>query len=276
MIPMMAKKHLAAVVLAILLALAAGATGMRASEIDDGMPLIHMLRPLLHSGGDLGRRGRVPCDSWRFAVETNTLRDWDTVPARCEKYVGNYMLGGHYRSDSRAVANEAIAYAEGLNLTGQGKEVWVFDVDETTLSNLPYYAKHGFGERRRVEPYNWSTFGAYVKEANAPVLPETQRLYKRLQALGIKPVILTGRREDKREATANNLAAAGYTGYLKLLLKPQNVKVSSIEFKSGERKKLQDAGYVIVGNIGDQWTDLLGEPEGGRTFKLPDPMYYIG
>jgi hypothetical protein len=167
-------------------------------------------------------------------------------------------------------------------------------------------------ERRRVEPYNWSTFGAYVKEANAPVLPETQRLYKRLQALGIKPVILTGRREDKREATANNLAAAGYTGYLKLLLKyvstrsiyyttrpyvrtwrfdraddfdrtlrvyicrPQNVKVSSIEFKSGERKKLQDAGYVIVGNIGDQWTDLLGEPEGGRTFKLPDPMYYIG
>lgn len=269
---MMAKKHLSAVVLAILLALAAGATGMRASEIDDGMPLIHMLRPLLHSGGDLGRRGRVPCDSWRFAVETNTLRDWDTVPARCEKYVGNYMLGGHYRSDSRAVANEAIAYAEGLNLTGQGKEVWVFDVDETTLSNLPYYAKHGFG----VEPYNWSTFGAYVKEANAPVLPETQRLYKRLQALGIKPVILTGRREDKREATANNLAAAGYTGYLKLLLKPQNVKVSSIEFKSGERKKLQDAGYVIVGNIGDQWTDLLGEPEGGRTFKLPDPMYYIG
>ncbi|KAE8802877.1 Stem 28 kDa glycoprotein [Hordeum vulgare] len=25
-------------------------------------------------------------------------------------------------------------------------EVWVFDIDETTLSNLPYYAKHGFGK----------------------------------------------------------------------------------------------------------------------------------
>ena len=56
-----------------------------------------------------------------------------------------YMLGGHYRRDSRAVVNEAIADAEGLKLSGEGKEVWVFDVDETTVSNLPYYAKHGFG-----------------------------------------------------------------------------------------------------------------------------------
>ena len=130
-------KLLAAVLAVVLAALAAGTTGMP-FEIDDGMPLIHMLR-------HLGRRGGVPCDSWRFAVETNTLRGWKTVPARCEKYVGNYMLGGHYRSDSRAVVNEAIAYAEGLKLSGEGKEVWVFDVDETTISNLPYYAKHGFG-----------------------------------------------------------------------------------------------------------------------------------
>ncbi|RCV16096.1 hypothetical protein SETIT_3G110200v2 [Setaria italica] len=245
---------------------------MPSSEvIDDGMPLIHMLRPLLSSGGHLGRRGRVPCDSWRFAVETNNKRGWKTIPARCERYVGNYMMGGHYRSDSRAVVNEAIAYAEGLELSGKGNEVWVFDIDETALSNLPYYAKHGFG----AEPYNWTAFGAYAKQANAPALPETLRLYKRLQALGIKPVILTGRREDKREATVRNLASAGYTGYLKLLLKPQNVRMHSLEFKSGERKKLVDAGYVIVGNIGDQWSDLLGAPEGDRTFKLPDPMYYI-
>jgi hypothetical protein len=54
------------------------------------------------------------------------------------------MMGGQYRRDSRFVIDEAVAYAESLNLTGTGKE-WVFDVDETTLSNLPYYAKHGFG-----------------------------------------------------------------------------------------------------------------------------------
>jgi len=130
--------------------------------------------------------------------------------------------------------------------------------------------------RCRAEPYNSTLFGEYVQEASAPALPETKRLYDRLLALGIKPVILTGRREDKREATARNLAAAGYTGYEKLLLKPQDARVHAVEFKSGERQKLEDAGYVIVGNIGDQWSDILGAPEGARTFKLPDPMYYIG
>ncbi|KAK0597327.1 hypothetical protein LWI29_024079 [Acer saccharum] len=30
-------------------------------------------------------------------------------------------------------------------MTGDGKEIWVFDIDETILSNLPYFAKHGFG-----------------------------------------------------------------------------------------------------------------------------------
>ncbi|PUZ64338.1 hypothetical protein GQ55_3G135800 [Panicum hallii var. hallii] len=280
----MASAKLLAAFLAALAALLAAGGGAGARElrlempsaaemiVDDGMPLIHMLRPLLGSGGRLGLRARVPCDSWRFAVETNSLRDWRTIPARCERYVGNYMMGGHYRSDSRAVIDEAIAYAEGLQLAGEGKEVWVFDIDETTLSNLPYYAKHGFG----VEPYNRTLFTAYVMDASAPALPETKRLYDRLLALGIKPVILTGRREDKREATAKNLAAAGYAGYEKLLLKPQDVRVHAVEFKSGERKKLEDAGYVIVGNIGDQWSDLLGAPEGARTFKLPDPMYYIG
>lgn len=53
------------------------------------------------------------------------------------------------------------------------------------------------------------------------------------------------------------------------------VKLSTISFKSSERKKLQQEGYKIVGNIGDQWSDILGTPEGDRTFKLPNPMYYV-
>lgn len=50
---------------------------------------------------------------------------------------------------------------------------------------------------------------------------------------------------------------------------------STISFKSRERQKLVDQGYKIVGNIGDQWSDILGPAEGDRTFKLPDPMYYV-
>ncbi|KAM3196454.1 hypothetical protein ACQJBY_040083 [Aegilops geniculata] len=108
-------------------------------------PMIHALRPMLGSGGQLGSRAGVACDSWRLGVEAHNVRDWKTVPASCESYVGHYMLGGHYRRDSKLVIDEAISYVDSLKLAGNGKEVWVFDVDETTLSNLPYYATHGFG-----------------------------------------------------------------------------------------------------------------------------------
>nr|CAB3460455.1 unnamed protein product [Digitaria exilis] len=121
------------------------ASRLAAESSDAAAPLIHALRPLVGSGGELGRRGGVRCDSWRLAVEAHNKRDWKTVPADCEDYVGHYMLGDHYRRDSRVVVDEAIAYAEGLKLAGNGKEVWVFDIDETSLSNLPYYAEHGFG-----------------------------------------------------------------------------------------------------------------------------------
>jgi hypothetical protein len=70
---------------------------------------------------------------------------WSTVPEECEDYVGHYMLGSQYREDSAVITDEAFAHAKTFKLAGDGKDIWVFDVDETTLSNLPYYAKHGFG-----------------------------------------------------------------------------------------------------------------------------------
>ena len=58
--------------------------------------------------------------------------------------------------------------------------------------------------------------------------------------------------------------------------RPSEYSGTSVEYKSGERKKLEEeGGYRIVGNMGDQWSDLLGTNPGIRTFKLPDPMYYI-
>jgi hypothetical protein len=50
---------------------------------------------------------------------------------------------------------------------------------------------------------------------------------------------------------------------------------TAVVYKSSERKKVEKNGYRIIGNIGDQWSDLMGTNTGNRTFKLPDPMYYI-
>lgn len=46
-------------------------------------------------------------------------------------------------------------------------------------------------------------------------------------------------------------------------------------YKSEKRKEIEDEGYVIHGNSGDQWSDLMGYAVAKRSFKLPNPLYYI-
>ncbi|KAB8098422.1 hypothetical protein EE612_027603 [Oryza sativa] len=211
------------------------------------------------------------CGSVRTAVEAHNIIGWKTFPADCAKYVADYITGDRYGRDSDVVINEAVAYAESLKLSGSGKEVWVFDVDETALSTVPYQAKHGYG----VQPYDHANFLQYVAGGSAPALQGTLRLYQRLLQLGIKPVFLTDRTEDQIAITTHNLLSQGYSSWEKLLLQPIGLQTSTQAFKTSERKKLVDAGYVIIGNIGDQWSDILGSPEGCRTFKYPNPMYYV-
>lgn len=115
------------------------------SQCNHPLPrVVHLLRPGTGSLGGPNVHG-LSCLSWRLAVETDNIREWSTVPKECEHYVGNYMLGHQYRMDSAVVAHEAIAYAKGLKASQDGKDVWVFDIDETALSSLPYYATQGFG-----------------------------------------------------------------------------------------------------------------------------------
>ncbi|KAK4375400.1 hypothetical protein RND71_006077 [Anisodus tanguticus] len=54
-----------------------------------------------------------------------------------------------------------------------------------------------------------------------------------------------------------------------IVLRGENDSGPAVEFKSSKRTELVKAGYRIVGNIGDQWTDLIGENVGARTFKVP-------
>jgi hypothetical protein len=47
-----------------------------------------------------------------------------------------------------------------------------------------------------------------------------------------------------------------------------------VHFKAPERRKLADQGYTILFSIGDQESDLIGG-YAERTFKLPNPVYYL-
>ena len=49
---------------------------------------------------------------------------------------------------------------------------------------------------------------------------------------------------------------------------------SAADFKAPERRKLTERGYTILLSMGDQQSDL----DGGfaeRTFKLPNPVYFL-
>lgn len=85
------------------------------------------------------------CDSWKYAVETNDAGAWGQIPPRCLGFVKEYMTGDRYMLDLQAVADHSAAFARTVKVNGDGKDAWVFDIDETLLSNLPYYAVHGFG-----------------------------------------------------------------------------------------------------------------------------------
>ena len=50
---------------------------------------------------------------------------------------------------------------------------------------------------------------------------------------------------------------------------------SAVHYKSDKRSEMEIEGLRIIGNSGDQWSDLLGTSVSVRSFKLPNPMYYI-
>ena len=52
------------------------------------------------------------------------------------------------------------------------------------------------------------------------------------------------------------------------------VSCPTIQYKSGVRAYIESQGYDIVGNFGDQFSDLLGG-FGDKTFKMPNPNYYL-
>jgi predicted secreted acid phosphatase len=49
---------------------------------------------------------------------------------------------------------------------------------------------------------------------------------------------------------------------------------ATIAYKSGTRAYIESLGYDIVANFGDQYSDLIGG-YADRTFKMPNPSYYL-
>lgn len=145
----------------------------------------------------------------------------------------------------------------------------VLDIDKTSLSNWEVEKADDFG-------YVTSDWDAWVNSKHAPAISGTLRVFNEARSHGVAVFFITGRGEAQRAATVDNLKVAGYKDWAGLALRSPHPKdESTTTYKSGERRKIVDAGYAIILNIGDQMSDLNGGPQAEYSVKLPNPFYLI-
>jgi predicted secreted acid phosphatase len=189
-----------------------------------------------------------------------------------------YHDSGAYDRDLAAVIAKANRWL-AQRVSSVSRPALILDIDETALSNWEIIQLDDFG--RPVDgpcvigtgaPCGWADWDQLGRD---PAIAPTLELYRKARALGLAVYFITGRPESQRSATERNLAAVGYSGYEKLYMVPHGSHFrTAVDFKAPIRAEVEQAGYTILINMGDQPSDL----EGGhaeRTFLLPNPFYRV-
>jgi predicted secreted acid phosphatase len=209
-------------------------------------------------------------------VAAETTSDLPNLGILREKLL-RYQASGEYELQLAATATEAARYLASRPADG-GRGAIVLDLDETSLSNWTYLeanqlARLHYGPCDLPQgPCGWT---AWADMAAASAIEPTLEVYRLAQNRGLAVFFITGRPESERAATERNLRAVGYEGWANLYMEPDGAAFpSAADFKAPRRHEIEEQGYEIVLNMGDQDSDL----EGGyarRTFKLPNPFYWI-
>jgi len=185
---------------------------------------------------------------------------------------------GNYNDDIKLVLADARGYLE--QRAGQvRKPAIVLDIDETSLSNWQNIKANNFGFIKggpcSEEPNLACGFDEWILKASAPAIPPTLEFFNSVIVKNVAVFFITGRRDSQRQATLWNLDRAGFQGWARLITRSDDDHNETIvPYKSGERKKIENEGYTIIANVGDQQSDL----DGGSaecTFKIPNPFYFI-
>ena len=189
-----------------------------------------------------------------------------------------YHDSGAYQRDLETVANEASRWPK-KRTAAVTRPALVLDIDETALSNWEIIKLDDFG--RPIDgpcdpalntPCGWAAWDQLGRD---PAIVPTLQVFQQARALNISVFFITGRPESQRAATERNLAAGGYAGYVTLYMVPDGAHfASAADFKAPIRAKIEEAGYTIIANMGDQPSDLRGG-HAEKKFLLPDPFYRV-
>ncbi|WP_275464726.1 HAD family acid phosphatase [Streptomyces noursei] len=203
----------------------------------------------------------------------------DTVTADGEHYASP---ASNYARQIRGIEATARTYLTGaLAKTGTGKTkpAIVLDMDDTTLLTYNYELKVGFN-------FTPKSQDEYLEHTDMAAVFGMNDLVNWAHKKGAEVFFVTGRKEAQRDWSVRNLKNVGYAvpldpSHVYLRDKehppaylPCGTTCSTIDFKSGTRRHIESLGYRIVANFGDQYSDLAGGAS-RRTFKLPNPMYYL-
>jgi len=193
---------------------------------------------------------------------------------------------GAYAREVGRIVKSAAGYLGDAKTSKGAKKAILLDVDDTSLNTYNYEIYSNFA-------YNPTSNAAFVNGAAFPAVFGMPQLAQKAQAKGYTVFFLTGRPESQRAGTEKNLTDVGFpvtttpvggnvdNVFLKDVAHSWTTcdetggKVcSTIEVKSETRKYIESLGYDIKGNFGDQFSDLSGG-YADKTFKLPNPMYYL-
>ncbi|KAG6745434.1 hypothetical protein POTOM_052106 [Populus tomentosa] len=268
-----------------------------------------------YSRGGVIQESAAYCLSWRLAVETNNVRAWRTVPSQCLRYVEAYMLGGQYERDLNLIVDQILSYVNGIVPSSDGMDAWILDVDDTCISNVFYYRgkRYGCDPYDPAGFRAWALKGGcpaipailglfeYLVQSGFKVFLVTGRDQETLGQvtidnlhnqgfIGYERIILSiDFVVDMLKLMPSQLCIFSDAIRMAydipwicnlLVLSISNrtaefIGQSAVAYKSEIRRQLEKEGYRIWGNVGDQWSDLQGECLGNRTFKLPNPMYFV-
>lgn len=179
----------------------------------------------------------------------------------------NYYDSGKYEKDVACIAQQAIQIIKEYAPKSKNPAI-VLDIDDTVLLTYDYNVGEYFG-------YNSQRSHIWEKKAIAPPIKPMLNMYQFARKNGVKTFFITGRKNFLKKPTEENLKRAGFYPWDGIFFRPDDYMFKSrIPYKTSVREFLTHQGYEILFSIGDQDSDLLGG-FAHKTFKLPNPMYYI-
>ncbi|HZC26351.1 MAG TPA: HAD family acid phosphatase [Actinopolymorphaceae bacterium] len=225
----------------------------------------------------------------------------DVLRQQIRNYYGDPLGTGVAAADGNyAKEAESVAAAGGRWLRvphdTHGTKAIVLDVDDTTLATWNYEIFSNWA-------FNPTTNAMFVTEQRFPAVFGMVDMVRTAEREGYAIFYLTGRPATQEAATLGNLtedgtgvdagypkptalsasedglftkpAVADYPDYLRAACADDpNGACTTIHYKSATRGHIESMGYDIVGNFGDQFSDLKGG-HADRRFKLPNPNYFL-